>query len=106
MPCQGFDKARNKQKGSAIMLARMITAQSLVLGIFCSGALAQRNARVSAVPGAREFPVVMQQSVVAGKTPVGTKVRAKLEVATPVNGRVVPRKAVLSGEVLESRGKS
>jgi hypothetical protein len=56
--------------------------------------------------GAREFPVVMQQSKVAGKTAVGTKVRAKLEVATLGNGTVVPRNAVPSGGVIESRTKS
>jgi hypothetical protein len=54
----------------------------------------------------REFPVIMQQNVAAGATPVGTKVHAKLVVATLVDGEVVPRNAVLSGEVTESAARS
>src|ERR1700682_5356687 len=56
--------------------------------------------------GAREFPVVMRQNVAAGITPVGTKVQAKLAIATLVDGVVVPRDAVFSGEVTESVAKS
>jgi hypothetical protein len=51
---------------------------------------------------AQELPIVMEQNVVAGKTAVGTEVRAKLQVATLVNGKVIPRSAILLGEVLES----
>jgi hypothetical protein len=54
----------------------------------------------------REFPVTMQQSVTAGKTPAGTKVQAKLEVATLVDGTVIPKNAVFSGEVIESVAKT
>ena len=53
-----------------------------------------------------EFPVVMRQNIVAGKTAVGTKVEAKLVIATLVNGTVIPKDAVLSGEVTESVAKS
>ncbi len=53
-----------------------------------------------------EFPVIMQQKIEAGKTPVGTKVEAKLAVATNVNTVVVPRNAVLAGEVIESVAKT
>ena len=53
-----------------------------------------------------ELPIVMRQSVAAGKTPVGTKIQAKLVAATLVNGVVVPRDAILSGEVTESVKKS
>jgi hypothetical protein len=56
--------------------------------------------------GALEFPVVMRQNVAAGTTPVGTKVQAKLAVATLVDGVVVPRDAVFSGEVTESVARS
>jgi hypothetical protein len=49
-----------------------------------------------------EFPVVMQQNVSAGKTPAGTHVQAKLLIATLVNKVVVPRGALLTGEVMES----
>jgi hypothetical protein len=53
-----------------------------------------------------EFPAVISQNVVAGTTPVGTKIRAKLAVATLVNGVVVPRDAILSGEIVESVAKT
>jgi len=53
-----------------------------------------------------EFPVIMRQNVAAGTTPAGTKVQAKLEVATLVDGVVVPRDAIFSGEVTESVAKS
>jgi hypothetical protein len=53
-----------------------------------------------------ELPVTMRQNVTAGTTAVGTKVQAKLAVATLVNGVVVPRDAILSGEVIESVAKS
>jgi hypothetical protein len=56
--------------------------------------------------GALEFPVIMRQNVAAGTTPVGTTVQAKLAVATLVDGVVVPRDAVFSGEVTESVAKS
>jgi hypothetical protein len=56
--------------------------------------------------GAREFPVIMRQNVTAGRTAVGSKVQAKLAVATLVDGVVVPRDAILSGEVTESVAKS
>ncbi len=88
------------------MLRQTITAQCLVIGFFCSGLLGQQKPSAAAVAGAPEFPVVMQQSVVAGKTLAGTQVRARLEVATLVNGTVFPRNTVLSGEVIESTRKS
>ena len=50
--------------------------------------------------------MIMQQSVTAGKTPAGTKIQAKLEVATLVDGTVIPRNAVFSGEVIESVAKT
>ena len=53
-----------------------------------------------------EFPATMRKKIVAGVTPVGTVVQAKLEVATLVDGVVVPENAILSGEVTESSAKS
>ncbi len=50
--------------------------------------------------------MVMRQNVVAGKTPIGTKVEAKLTVATLVQGVVIPQDAIFSGEVTESAAKS
>jgi hypothetical protein len=69
-------------------------------------ALGQQKPAASAPPGAREFPVVMQQTVAAGKTPVGAKIKAKLEVATLIDGKVIPRSAVFSGEVIDSSAKT
>jgi hypothetical protein len=53
-----------------------------------------------------EFPVTMRQKVSAGKTPAGTKVEAKLTIATLVGGKVIPVGATFSGEVVESAAKS
>jgi hypothetical protein len=53
-----------------------------------------------------EFPVLLQQNVVAGKTPAGTRIQAKLAEATLVGGKVVPRNAIFSGEVVESLAKT
>jgi hypothetical protein len=69
-------------------------------------ALGQQTPTASASAVAQEFPVVFQQNIVAGKTPVGTKIRAKLRMATLVHGVVVPEGAVFSGEVLESVAKT
>lgn len=79
----------------------------LVLGMACGllgprGVLAQTSTASPGQSAAQEFPVVMQQKIEAGKTPVGTKVEAKLVVATLVHGVVFPRNAVFSGEVTES----
>ncbi|ABF39448.1 hypothetical protein Acid345_0443 [Candidatus Koribacter versatilis Ellin345] len=76
---------------------------SLLL-LFPCGAIAQSSTTASSAVRApvQEYPVVMQQKIQAGKTPVGTKVLAKLVVATLVNGFVYPRNAIFSGEVTES----
>jgi hypothetical protein len=55
---------------------------------------------------ALEMPVVMRQNIVAGRTEVGTAIQAKLTVATLVNGTVIPKGAILWGEVAESLAKS
>lgn len=57
-------------------------------------------------PAIQEFPVMMLENVSAGKTPVGTKVQAKLGVATLVKGTVIPKNAVFSGQVIESIARS
>jgi hypothetical protein len=48
----------------------------------------------------------MEQGVTAGKTSAGTKVQARLQVATLVDGTVIPRNALFSGEVIESVAKT
>jgi hypothetical protein len=60
----------------------------------------------AAASAAVEWPVTFLENITAGMTAVGTKVQAKLLIATLVNGTVVPAGAVLSGEVLESQAKS
>jgi len=53
----------------------------------------------------REFPVILQQSVEAGKSPAGTKVQGKLAAATLFSGELIPKNAVTSGVVVESESK-
>jgi len=48
----------------------------------------------------------MRQNITAGKTQVGTRVQAELVIATMSNGTVVPRGAILTGEVTQSVAKS
>jgi hypothetical protein len=90
------------------MFTRTILAGSvLFVLVFGSAAvLGQEKAAAPSSPGVREFPVTMQQNVTAGVTSVGTKISAKLLVATLVDGVVFPRNAVFSGEVTESVAKS
>jgi hypothetical protein len=89
------------------MSTRTKAVSILVLCVFPSvRILSQQKPAASANRGTQEFPVVMEQNVAAGKTPVGSKIRAKLEVATLIGGTVVPRNAVFSGEVIESAAKT
>jgi len=53
-----------------------------------------------------ELPITLRQTVEAGKTPVGTKVEARLVMGTMIEGGVLPRGAVILGEVIESVAKS
>lgn len=69
-------------------------------------ALGQQTPTASASAVAQEFPLVFQQSIVAGKTQVGTRIRAKLRMATLVHRVVIPEGAVFSGEILESVAKA
>jgi hypothetical protein len=90
---------------------RMLVGSVLSTLVFGSAALlgqekAAAPAPASAAAAAREFPVIMEQNVTAGKSPVGTKIKAKLTAATLANGIVIPRNAVFSGEVTESVAKS
>jgi len=88
------------------MLTRTIAVPILVLSlVYSCTLLSQEKAKDPASSGLQEFPVILQQSVTAGKTPVGTKIQAKLWVATLLDGKVIPRNAVFSGEVVESVAK-
>lgn len=87
---------------------RSICSLALTIAVHAAIAVGQQKpvSAPSRPTAALEFPVAMQQKIVAGTTPVGTKVDAKLIVATLVDGTVVPRNAVFSGEVTESVAKS
>jgi hypothetical protein len=79
-----------------------------ILSVFvCSAGLLSQQAPATPSPTSiKEFPVIMKQDVTAGKTAVGTKIAAKLSVATLVDGTVFPKNTVFSGEVTESVAKS
>lgn len=87
-------------------MSRPCLFSNLVLSVFLSASLLAQQNQPSAGSSAQEFPVMLEQNVIAGKTPVGTKIEAKLSMATLVNGTVVPRNAVFSGEVTESMAKT
>jgi hypothetical protein len=93
--------------GSAALLCGQTVSGQTISGQTISGQTpSQRTTMSPSSSAALELPVIMRQNVAAGTTPVGTKVQAKLAVATLVDGVVVPRDAVLSGEVTESVAKS
>jgi hypothetical protein len=85
---------------------RTLATGSAAIFIFNLGLLFSQQPPAPPTSVVSEFPVLMRQKVTAGKTPAGTKVQAELVIATMVNGVVVPRSAVLSGEVTESVAKS
>jgi hypothetical protein len=90
--------------GSAVLLGQVPKAQK-VPG---AGASSLADTGTSAAHGCVEceLPIILRQTVEAGKTAVGTKVEARLVMATMINGAVLPRGAVISGEVTESVAKS
>jgi len=95
------------QMRGAEMTRRIIVIRYFAFLTLCSVVLlGQQSATVPASQSAREFPVRMEQNVVAGRTSVGAKVRAKLQMATLVSSVVCPKDAVLVGEVIESKAKT
>jgi hypothetical protein len=90
------------------MFSKVIALRNVALTVIFSSAtlLGQQTPVPPNSSAGTEFPVIMRQNVTAGKTPVGAKVQASLVIATLVNGVVVPRDAVLSGEVIQSVAKS
>ena len=90
------------------MFSKTIAAGCAVLTVVLGfvALLRQPTAAENGSPAGLEFPVIMRQNVAAGTTPAGTKVQAKLAFATLVGRVVVPRDAVLSGEVTESAAVS
>jgi hypothetical protein len=79
---------------------------SLVPLLWLSSLLAGQQSPPAAAASATDFPVLLQQAVTAGKTPVGTKIEARLQMATLYNGTVIPRNAVFSGQVVDSSAKT
>jgi hypothetical protein len=67
---------------------------------------AQASPPLATANTVHEFPMILENNVVAGKTAVRTKIHAKLCVATLANGTVIPQNAVFSGEVIQSTPKT
>ena len=91
------------------MNSRMLVPNLVLSLAFLPSGMAQQSPSQSPslpVSSSLEFPVVLRQNVTAGKTHVGTKVEARLSVATLVDHTVVPRNATLFGEVVQSDAKS
>jgi hypothetical protein len=88
------------------MLRRTSLGCGLLVLLFVFSGFTDKRPPVATASDLIEFPVLMQQKITAGVTPVGTKVQAKLTIPTLVHGTVVPRDAVLSGEITESVAKS
>jgi hypothetical protein len=88
------------------MLSRRLVVQGAILG-FCSAAsIGQQRPPASSSPVLREFPVILQQSIEAGKTPAGTKVEGRIAAATQFAGVLIPKDAIASGVVVESESKT
>src|SRR4051812_7207621 len=85
------------------MLSRRLVVQGAILA-FCSAVSIGQQSHQPPPPShvLREFPVILQQSVEAGKNPAGTQVQGKLAAATLFNGTLIPKNAVTSGVVVES----
>jgi hypothetical protein len=90
------------------MFTRRLVVQGAILGFLSAASIGQQTPPASSSPSPvlREFPVVLQQNVETGKTPVGAKVQAKLAAATLFDGTVIPKNAVMFGVVVESEAKS
>jgi len=102
-----------KIKAAALAVCPMVLGASVLLAQAPKAQEEPGNkASASAATGAAtgcvgcELPIILRQNVEAGKTAVGTKVEARLVMATMIKGGVLPRDAVISGEVIESAAKS
>ena len=88
------------------MSLRTLVAILLFVFVHSVGSWAQKQAGTVSVTGVQEFPVVFQSSITSGKTQSGTKIQARLSIATLLNGIVVPRNAEFSGEVVVSQART
>lgn len=98
--------AKRLARGIQSMFRPTVVADLAVVVLCSIVGLGQQPPPSAAPAGTSEFPVILEQHVIAGKAVVGTKVKAKLIVATLENGVVIPKNAVLTGEVLESTAKT
>ncbi len=96
---RGHMATESNRRAIVVQCVRTLVGLALAVSI-------QQSAANPADTELSEFPVIMRQNVVAGKTPVGARVQAELVIATMATGIVVPRGAILTGEVLESVAKS
>jgi hypothetical protein len=80
--------------------------QVAIIGFCFAASMGQQKPPTPSSSALHEFPLVLQQSIESGKATIGTKVQAKLAVATMFEGTVIPRNAVFSGVVIESTPKS
>lgn len=96
-------KALSVHVGPKSIAKAILVFVGFLIACFSQIALAQPAPNF---PTGLELPATMRKKIIAGVTPVGTVVQAKLEVATLVDGIVVPENAILSGEVTESAAKS
>ena len=90
--------------GSAVLLAQVPSAPKDPMSKASSAPTGGTSGASGCV--ACELPIILRQSIEAGKSPVGTRVEARLVMATMINEGVIPRDAVISGEVIESVAKS
>lgn len=87
-------------------MVRQVVTQSIFLAAFAALAIAQaKTAPPPTAPAGTEFPVVFDQTVTAGKAQVGSKVQGHLLISTLFHGEVIPRNALLTGEVIQSSAK-
>jgi hypothetical protein len=88
------------------MFTKLELPLAVLLLFYSTIGFGQKTAPSPVSAAAQEFPVTFQENIVAGKTPLGTKVQAKLRMATLVNGTVIPEGAIFSGEVVDSGAKT
>lgn len=84
------------------MCRRSLVFALLLVLIPYSRLSSQQQAESLSETAPQEFPLTPEKRLTAGKTAVGTRIQAKLAIATLVNGKVIPRNAVFSGAVVQS----
>ena len=88
------------------MFSRRFILQGALLGFWSVASFAQQAPPSAPHPALHEFPLTLQQSIESGKAKIGTKVQARLAIATLFRGTVIPRNALFTGVVIESDAKS